>query len=96
MTDTQEQMETYMMQEQEQYERYAKVATTQRESQMFEDMLQLRQENEELKWENHTLKQKLQKAYDFMRQFIINGINMLEHLLRSIGEWVQQKVAGKQ
>ena len=35
-----------------------------------------------------------EKAYDFMRQFTINGMNMLEHFLRSIGEWVQQKVAG--
>ena len=50
--------------------------------------------NVELKAENRTLKAKLEKAYDFMRQFTINGMNMLEHFLRSIGEWVQQKVAG--
>lgn len=92
MVDTQEQMETYLMQAQEQYERYAKVAPTQRESQMFEDILQLRQENEELKWENRTLRQKLQKAYDFMRQFTINGRNMLERFLESIGEKVQRFV----
>ena len=59
---------------------------------MFEDMLQLRQENEELKWENRTLRQKLQKAYDFMRQFTINGRNMLERFLESIGEKVQRFV----
>ena len=35
-----------------------------------------------------------EKAYDFMRQFTISGMNMLEHFLRSIGEWVKQKVAG--
>ena len=40
------------------------------------------------------MRAKLEKAYDFMRQFTINGMNMLEHFLRSIGEWVQQKVAG--
>ncbi len=50
--------------------------------------------NVELKAENRTLKAKLEKAYDFMRQFTINGMNMLEHFLRSIGEWVQQKVVG--
>lgn len=50
--------------------------------------------NVEVKAENRTLKAKLEKAYDFMRQFTINGMNMLEHFLRSIGEWVQQKVAG--
>ena len=72
-----------------------------REKAYFEKMLDLRYENEclkrqneELKTENRTLKAKLEKAYDFMRQFTINGMNMLEHFLQSIGEWVQQKVAG--
>ena len=72
-----------------------------REKAYFEKMLDLKYENEclkrenqELKDENRTLKAKLNKAYDFMRQFSINGMNMLEHFLRSIGEWVQQKVAG--
>ncbi len=72
-----------------------------REKAYFEKMLDLKYENEclkrqneELKTENRTLKAKLEKAYDFMRQFTINGMNMLEHFLRSIGEWVQQKVAG--
>ena len=54
----------------------------------------LKQENQGLKAENRSLRAKLEKAYDFMRQFTINGMNMLEHFLRSIGEWVQQKVAG--
>ena len=72
-----------------------------REKAYFEKMLDLKYENEclkrenqELKVENRTLKEKLNKAYEFMRQFTINGMNMLEHFLRSIGEWVQQKVAG--
>lgn len=72
-----------------------------REKAYFEKMLDLRYENEclkrenqELKAENRSLRAKLEKAYDFMRQFTINGMNMLEHFLRSIGEWVQQKVAG--
>ncbi len=72
-----------------------------REKAYFEKMLDLKyaneclkRENQELKAENRTLKAKLEKAYGFMRQFTINGMNMLEHFLRSIGEWVQQKVAG--
>ena len=72
-----------------------------REQAYFEKMLDLKYENEclkrenqELKTENRILRTKLEKAYDFMRQFTINGMNMLEHFLRSIGEWVQQKVAG--
>lgn len=72
-----------------------------REKAYFEKMLDLKYENEclkrenqELKAENQSLRVKLEKAYDFMRQFTINGMNMLEYFLRSIGEWVQQKVAG--
>jgi chromosome segregation ATPase len=72
-----------------------------REKAYFEKMMDLRYEkeclkrqNEELKTENRSLRVKLEKAYDFMKQFTINGMNMLEHFLRSIGEWVQQKVAG--
>ena len=75
--------------------------SSEREQAYFDKMLDLKYENEclkrenqELKAENRTLKAKLEKAYDFMRQFTINGMNMLEHFLRSIGEWVQQKVAG--
>ena len=55
---------------------------------MFDDMLRLKRENMILKDENKTLKEKLQKAYDFMRQFTINGLNMLERFLESIGERV--------
>lgn len=40
----------------------------------------LKRENRELKAENRTLKEKLNKAYEFMKQFTINGINMLEVL----------------
>lgn len=72
-----------------------------REKAYFEKMLDLKyeneclkRENEVLKAENRSLKATLEKAYDFMRQFTINGMNMLEQFLKSIGEWVQQKVAG--
>lgn len=71
-----------------------------REHAYFEQIVELKyengklqQQNEELKAENRTLRAKLEKAYDFMRQFTIGGMNMLEKFLRSIGEWVQQKVA---
>ncbi len=56
---------------------------------MFDDMLLLKQENMILKNENRTLKEKLQKANDFMKQFTVNGLNMLEHFLESVGERVQ-------
>jgi len=41
-------------------------------------MLRLKRENMILEDENKTLKKKLQKAYDFMKRFTINGLNMLE------------------
>lgn len=82
-------------------ENFKNTNSGERKKAYFEKMLDLKYENEclkrenqELKAENRTLKEKINKAYDFMRQFTINGINMLEHFLRSIGEWVQQKVAG--
>ena len=56
---------------------------------MFDDMLQLKRENMILKNENRALKEKLQKAYDFMKQFTINGLNMLEQFLEFVGERVQ-------
>ena len=45
---------------------------------MFDEMLRLKRENMILEDENKTLKKKLQKAYDFMKRFTINGLNMLE------------------
>lgn len=72
-----------------------------REKAYFEKMLDfkyenecLKQENQELKAENRNLRAKLEKTYDFMRQFTINGMNMLEHFLRSIGEWVRRRWQG--
>lgn len=71
------------------YEKYRRVEPGERGETMFDDMLLLKQENMILKNENRTLKEKLQKAYDFMKQFTINGLNMLERFLESIGERVQ-------
>lgn len=73
----------------QQYEKYRRVEPSERGTAMFDDMLQLKRENMILKDENRTLKEKLQKAYDFMKQFTINGLNMLERFLESIGERVQ-------
>ena len=79
-------------------EHFKDIRASEREYEYFEKMLDLacenlKHSNEELKSENRTLKAKLEKAYDYMRQFTIGGVNMLEQFLRSIGEWVQQRVA---
>lgn len=77
------------------------ISASEREQEYFERIVNLtyensnlKAENQELKKENFKLREKLQQAYDFMKLFTIGGMNMLEKFLRSIGEWVQQKVAG--
>lgn len=83
------------------YDYFNDTSASERENEYFERILdltyensKLKAENQELKRENSRLREKLQQAYDFMKQFTIGGMNMLEKFLRSIGEWVQQKVAG--
>ena len=72
----------------QQYEKYRRIEPSERGTAMFDDMLRLKRENMILKEENRTSKEKLQKAYDFMKQFTINGLNMLERFLESVGEKV--------
>jgi len=43
-------------------------------------------ENEQLKAENSKLRETLNKAYDFMRRFVVDGRNLLERFLESIGQ----------
>ena len=87
--DVQKQAEFVKEEAMKQYEKYRRVEPSERGTAMFDDMLRLKRENMILKDENRTLKEKLQKAYDFMRQFTFNGLNMLERFLESVGERVQ-------
>lgn len=87
--ELQKEMESLVEHARQSYDRYSRVAVTDRQYELFEDVVQLKQENEQLKAENRTLREKLQKAYDFMKQFTINGINLLERFLESVGERVQ-------
>lgn len=87
--DMQKQTDFVKEQAVQQYEKYRRVEPSERGATMFDDMLQLKRENMILKDENRTLKEKLQKAYDFMKQFTLNGLNMLERFLESVGERVQ-------
>ena len=52
-------------------------------------MIELRYQNQMLREENRSLKDKLEKAYEFMKQFVIVGINLLEKFLKWIGEKVK-------
>lgn len=51
-----------------------------------EQVIELRYQNQILKEENRSLKDKLEKAYEFMKQFVIGGINLLEKFMEWIGE----------
>ena len=54
-----------------------------------EQVIELRYQNQMLREENRSLKDKLEKAYEFMKQFVIGGINLLEKFLKWIGEKVK-------
>lgn len=71
------------------YERQME-SSTDRENYLVEMVVKLEEEKEELKEENQYLKDKLEKAKEFMKQFGINGFNMWEKFQISIGERVEQ------
>lgn len=48
-----------------------------------------------LREENQSLKDKLEKAYEFMKQFVIGGINLLEQFMEWIGEKVKDVGRGR-
>ena len=55
-----------------------------------EEVIQLRYENQNLKKENKGLQEKLDKAYEFMKKFVIEGKSMLDKFLEWIGEKVRE------
>ncbi len=62
----------------------------------FNMIVDLRYENQALRDKIQELQSKLQQAYDFMKQFVINGRNLFEMFREHIGEvkdWFKDKVA---
>ncbi|MBQ4058593.1 MAG: plasmid recombination protein [Lachnospiraceae bacterium] len=55
-----------------------------------EKVIDVMYENEQLKAENSKLRETLNKAYDFMKQFVVDGRNLLERFLESIGQVVEK------
>lgn len=55
-----------------------------------EKLIDVMYENEQLKAENSKLRETLNKAYDFMKQFVVDGRNLLERFLESIGQMVEK------
>lgn len=60
-----------------------------------EQVIELRYQNQMLWEENQSLKDKLEKAYEFMKQFVIGGMNLLEKFLEWIGEKVRDVGRGR-
>ena len=60
-----------------------------------EQVIELRYQNQILREENRSLKEKLEKAYEFMKQFVIGGINLLEKFMEWIGEKVKDVGRGR-
>lgn len=59
-----------------------------------EQVIELRQ-NQILREENRNLKEKLEKAYEFMKQFVIGGKNLLEKFMEWIGEKLKDVGRGR-
>lgn len=59
-----------------------------------EKLIDIMYENEQLKAENSKLRETLNKAYDFMKQFAVDGRNLLERFLESIEQVVEKVRSG--
>ena len=60
-----------------------------------EQVIELRYQNQILREKNRNLKDKLEKAYEFMKQFVIDGINLMEKFMEWIGEKVKDVGRGR-
>lgn len=59
-----------------------------------EKLIDVMYENEQLKAENSKLRETLNKAYDFMKQFVVDGRNLLERFVESVGQVVEKVRSG--
>ena len=76
---------------------YHAISTDSENTDLFDKVVDLTYENEQLRNKIQVLQDKLEKAYEFMKQFVINGRNMLDVFRKRIGEakeWIHRKVAG--
>lgn len=60
-----------------------------------EKLIDVMYENQRLQKENKSLKELLEKAYDFMKQFVIDGVNLLEKFMESVRK-VMERLSPKQ
>ena len=57
---------------------------------VMEKLIDVMYENQRLYEENKSLRELLEKAYEFMKQFVIDGVNLLERFLESVGKVVEK------
>ena len=77
---------------------YHRLSTDIENTDLFDKEVNLSYENEQLRRKVQILQDKLEKAYEFMKKFVINGSNMLDVFRERSGEvkeWVHRKVAGR-
>ena len=55
-----------------------------------EKLIDVMYENQRLHEENKSLRELLEKAYEFMKQFVIDGVNLLERFLESVGKVMEK------
>ena len=55
-----------------------------------EKLIDVMYENQKLREENTTLKELLEKAYEFMKQLVIDVVNLLERFLESTGKVISK------
>ncbi len=76
---------------------YHAISTDSENTDLFDKVVDSTYENEQLRNKIQVLQDKLENAYEFMKQFVINGRNMLDVFRERIGEakeWIHRKVAG--
>lgn len=55
-----------------------------------EKLIDVMYENQRLQEENKSLKELLEKAYEFMKRFVIDGVNLLEKFMESVGKMMER------
>lgn len=55
-----------------------------------EKLIDVMYENEQLKAENSKLREMLNKSYDFIKQFVVDGKNLPDRFLESVGQVVEK------
>ena len=73
---------------------YHAISTDTENTDLFDEEVDLTYENEQLRSKIQVLQDKWEKAYEFMKQFVINGRNMLDVFREQIGE-VKEWCIGK-